>query len=396
MVLLYVLAVPLIVNAYRFDNAYTEVWYCLAATELNAGGRADGAGFERYSFLLQIYNQETDDSARVTGEKRVGAATSSSNDNVIDCIPLRLYEGVFEYTFSVGLGLDTSSVAGTIVIPADTFLFSCSDLVLGKQNREADFRFHEYAFIPAVGQQFSRRDTLVSYVEIYGLIPDSLSYITNYRITDSTEYIMFDKHRAQLKHTYTQVDTCTMPLYGFTDGTYLLSVEIDDPAQATRLWCTRSLFIVTGQDTISFAQSMSGIDDEQQRRLREADQSFSTGTVHGRTSGRGVYYVEHGKPDYVERFPMIEWARPLELWHYFSANEEVLFCDTKEDGNYQLIATLREGEFSYVLEFGLRDPEMDTRWPWLFKIAPGTFWGQKTMDEQIEDIRMREEGIEDE
>jgi hypothetical protein len=132
-----------------------------------------------------------------------------------------------------------------------------------------------------------------------------------------------------------------------------------------------------------------------ERRLVEADQNFSTGTVQGRVSARGVYYIQRGKPDYIERFPMIEWARPLELWHYFSTNEEVLFCDVREDGDYQLVAMLREGEFSYILEFGLRDPEKDTRWPWLFKIAPGTYWGQKTREEQIEDIMGREEGIED-
>ena len=85
----------------------------------------------------------------------------------------------------------------------------------------------------------------------------------------------------------------------------------------------------------------------------------------------------------------------MELWHYSSSNEEVLFCDTREDGNYQLITTLREGEFTYVLEFGLRDPEKDVKWPWFFKIAPGMYWGQKSREEEEEDIMRREEGIED-
>jgi len=396
MLLLYVIAVPLVVNPYRFDGGYTEVWYHLSIGELTTNSRtADEAVFERYSFLLQIFNRETGDSARVTGEKRVRVTAGNSTDNIIDYIPLQLYEGIFEYTFLIESDFDTFFVAGDVEIPADTFLFSCSDLVLGKQNRKTDFSFHEYALIPAIDQHFSRRDTLVSYVEIYGLIPDSLNYVTNYRIVDSTEHIVFDKHRAQLKHMYTQVDTCTIPLYDFTDGTYLLSVEIADPALRTTLWCTRSLIIATEWNELSSVRSRSDIDDELQRRLLEADQSFSVGTVPGRMSERGAYYVQHGEPDYIERLPMIEWARPLELWHYSSTNEEVLFCDTKEDGDYQLIATFREGEFSYILEFGLRDPERDVKWPWFFKIAPGTYRGQKAIGEQIEDIIEREEGIED-
>lgn len=396
MLLLYVIAVPLVVNTYRFDGGYTEVWYHLSAGELTTNSRtADDAVFERYSFLLQIFNRETGDSARVTGEKRVRVTAGSSTDNIVDYIPLQLYEGFFEYKFFIELNFDTFFVAGDVEIPADTFLFSCSDLVLGKQSRKTDFRFHEYALVPAVGQQFSRRDTLVSYVEIYGLVPDSLNYVTKYRIVDSTEHIVFDRHRAQLKHTYTQIDTCTIPLYGFIDGTYLLSVEIGDPALHTTLWCTRSLIIATERDEVSSVQSYSAVDDELQRRLLEADQNFSTGTVQGRTSERGAYYIQYGKPDYIERLPMIDWARPLELWHYSSTNEEVLFCDTREDGNYRLIATLREGEFSYILEFGLRDPEKDLRWPWLFNIAPGTYRGQKAIGEQIEDIMGREESIGD-
>jgi hypothetical protein len=396
MVLFYILAVPLVVNAYRFDNGYTEVWYTLSPREVVSDSlTADREGFERYSFLLQILNRENGDSARVTGEKRVRAPAVGSADGIVDYIPLQLYEGVFEYTFSVAFDFDTFSVTNDIEIPADTFLFSCSDLVLGKQERKVAFRFHKYALVPAVGQQFSRRDTLVSYVEIYGLVPDSLNYITHYRIIDSTENVAFDKHRAQRKYASTQVDTCTMPLYGFTDGTYLLSVEIEDPARRTRLWCTRSLIIVTEQGAVHAALSSSDTRDELQLML-EADRSFSTGTVQGRMSERGVYYVAHGRPDYVERFPMIEWARPLELWHYFSTSEEVLFCDTKEDGNYQLIVVLREGEFSNILEFGLHDPEKETRWPWLFKIAPGTHRGQKPMEEQAEDIMKKDEGIENE
>lgn len=396
MLLLYVIAVPLVVNAYRFDGGYTEMWYHLSAGELTTNGRTtDDTVFERYSFLVQIFNRETGDSARVTGEKRVRVTAGSAADDIVDYIPLQLYEGFFEYAFFIELNSDTFFVAGDIEIPADTFLFSCSDLVLGKQNRKTDFIFHEYALIPVVGQQFSRRDTLVSYLEIYGLVPDSLNYVTKYRIVDSTEQVVFDKHRAQLKHTYTQVDTCTIPLYDLIDGTYLLTVEIADPALYTTLWCTRSLIIATERDDILSARSHFDIDDELQRRLLKADQLFSAGTIQGRMSERGLYYVEHGKPDYIERLPMIDWARPLELWHYSSTNEEVLFCDTKEDGNYQLIVTLREGEFSYILESGLRDSEKDVRWPWLFKIAPGTYRGQKAIGEQIEDIMGREEGIED-
>lgn len=395
MVLFYVLAVPLMVNAYRFDNGYTELWYALSG-EAVTSKTAEGVGFEQYSFVLQILNRETYDSARVAGEKRVRTPAGGSARRIVDYIPLQLYAGTFQYTFFVECDFDTFFVAGDIEIPADTFLFSCSDLVLGRQHRKTDFRFHEYALIPAVGQQFSRRDTLVSYVEVYGLVPDSLNYVTKYRIVDSTQNVAFDRHRAQLKYSYTQVDTCTIPLQGFTDGTYLLSIEIKDPALHTTLWCTRSLIITTEDDKLLSSQSNFDVDDERERRMREADHNFSTGMIQGHKSGRGAYYVEHGKPDYIERFPMIEWARPLELWHYFSRNEEVLFCDTKEDGDYQLIATLREGEFSYILEFGLRDSEKDLKWPWLFKIAPGTYWGQRALEEQIEDIMGREEGIGDE
>lgn len=421
-------AAPLMLEFYRFDNGYTEAWYQFALKEIVADTRtAERAPRENYAYRLQIFNAETGDSAHVKGIRAARISSEHAADQILDYIPLQLYEGSFHYQFSVEAETCTLSLAGDIEIQPDTLLFYCSDLVPGKRSSKSDFVFHDYAFMPAVGLQFSQHDTLISYVEIYGFIPDSLYYEATYTIVDSTGHVVLATSRERLKYAYTQVDTYTIPLADFADGTYGISLEICDPAVHSTLWCMHS-FTVRREFSLATQQQSYGAlqyvmspdqyrkftllsEDEKQAyidiflseeeytkyqmRILEADEKFSSRSMLGRDSERGQYYIRHGKPDYVERFAMIEWARPLELWHYSSSNAEVLFCDTREDGNYQLITSLREGEFTYVLEFGLRDPEKDIKWPWLFKIAPGTYWGQKSRYEQLEDMMRREDGIED-
>ena len=108
-----------------------------------------------------------------------------------------------------------------------------------------------------------------------------------------------------------------------------------------------------------------------ERRLLETDANFSTGVLKGRDSERGRFYIKNGPPDDIEIVPMAGWARPFEVWYYYSEGYDVLFSDTKDDGNPRLVKIFKSGEFTEILEKGFQEGEVGE--DWFFDIAPGAY-----------------------
>ncbi len=76
--------------------------------------------------------------------------------------------------------------------------------------------------------------------------------------------------------------------------------------------------------------------EEYYRRIRYADQYFSTPGRDGWETDRGMIYVQYGEPDDIDRHPFELDRRPYQIWRYYSQRRIFLFEDTKGDGDYQL------------------------------------------------------------
>lgn len=408
LILISLIAVPaLSVDSYRFEGGYTEVWYQVSVQSLFSPEELQSTPpktlSKRYTFRFDVYNEEKSDSAHIEGIKEVHVAPGQQKHYLIDFLPVTLYPGSFSYNFEIESDGKRMLSRGEIEIPPDTVLLSCSDLILGRKDLRSEFIFHEHAFTPSIALEFVRHQMLFSYLEIYGLVPDSLYYKVKYKIINSMNDIVFEKKDKRLKYAYVQVDTFTVALANFIEGDYTFEIEVFDSAlnrvvsrtkdfkistpvveAAGRKFYYDIYYIVTPGEYKKFLdlneyEKKVYLEEfwskrdywEFERRLLETDAQFSTGVLKGRDSERGRFYIKNGPPDDIEIVPMADWARPFEVWHYFSGGYDVLFSDTKDDGNPRLVKIFKSGELTEILEKGFREGEADE--DWLFDIAPGAY-----------------------
>lgn len=394
-------------DVFRFDGGYVEIWFRVAPgvhLEEQPMLSSESTLNSHYSYDLEIVNDDGSDSASISDTKD---AFLSGNGVIVDHVPLTLYSGKFAYTMRVHVGQDSCVARGSIDIPFATEQLSCSDVVLGRIGASGQF-FRGVCFLPAVTTEFYSGEHMLSYLEIYGLEPDSLQYEAVYRISDSKGTVLLEQKKKVLKYDYVQVDTHAVSLRGMTDGTYNYSVTIKDPSSGSNVIRDRRLSVTIHGDVVEprFYREIKylvssieykrfeELDGAQRRvylkefwsrhdyyrfekRMLEADAAFSTYTLQGRDSERGRLYIMQGPPDEVEVVPIADWARPFEVWRYYGRKDYV-FCDTRNDHNPRLIRVLKPGELTKLLSTGIRDGTLDE--DWLSDIAPGTYgW-----DEEVE------------
>ncbi|MBA7534460.1 hypothetical protein ES705_26706 [subsurface metagenome] len=388
---------------YRFEGGYIEAWYQLPISQILSPEESlltpKDTIFKKYSCRLDIYNEEKNDSAHIEGVKGAYVTALQQADYFIDYIPFYLYPGNFSYCFIIESGSCRLTYEGEIEVLSDTILFYCSDLILGSRNRKSRFVCHGCAFTPLIDQAFTNRDTLFSYLEIYGLVPDSLYYRVKYQIIDSLDETVFEKHEQRLKYAYTQIDTFRIALGDFIDGNYTYIVEVFDSAlnasvSRQKRLSIRFLFDETAHmqfyrdihyiiSTHEYKKFSTLRDYEKRRylknfwskndywqfekRILEADDKFAIHLLKGRDSERGRFYIKNGPPDDINDMPITDWGRPLEIWYYYAQGYSVLFCDKRCDGNPVIVKIFKSGE----------EDIDDERW--LIDIAPGTYKaGQET------------------
>jgi GWxTD domain-containing protein len=76
--------------------------------------------------------------------------------------------------------------------------------------------------------------------------------------------------------------------------------------------------------------------EEYYRRIRFANQQFTTPFQPGWRTDFGTVYVKYGEPDEVARFPFEIDSKPYEVWHYYAQRRQFTFVDTKGNGEYEL------------------------------------------------------------
>ncbi|UCG29552.1 MAG: GWxTD domain-containing protein [candidate division WOR-3 bacterium] len=389
-------------NVYRFDRGYIEVWYQLPVAYLVDSQRlhaTEDTVYDFYSYRFNIQNVDGTDSAILEGKKGVMSYGEDSGELILDYIPLSLYSGKFEYALQINARDSKAQGGGIINIPPDTIFFSCSDIVIGRFGY-GDFVFHDLPFLPSIAAEFTDRERIFSYLEIYGLVPDSLFYEASYRILDEEGEVVLEQKRKVLKRDYVQIDTHSVALSQLVDGRYDYTVFIRDSSSQSSVTRIASFAIRTGGDEAGqeFYEQVQyfitpdeylkflGLSGNKRRvylkefwsrhdygllvrRIKQADERFSAGNMLGRDSERGRLYILLGAPDEIETIPIATWSRPFEVWYYYGRND-YLFCDVRNDHNPKLIRILKPGEIAQIIETGFRDGIREE--DWLSDIAPGT------------------------
>jgi GWxTD domain-containing protein len=76
--------------------------------------------------------------------------------------------------------------------------------------------------------------------------------------------------------------------------------------------------------------------EEYYRRIRFANQQFTTPFSPGWRTDFGTVYIKYGEPDEVERFPFEIDSKPYEIWHYYAQRRQFVFVDMRGNGSYEL------------------------------------------------------------
>jgi GWxTD domain-containing protein len=82
--------------------------------------------------------------------------------------------------------------------------------------------------------------------------------------------------------------------------------------------------------------SVNELREEYYRRIRYANQYYSTVNREGWETDRGMIYIKYGEPDQIERHPFELDSKPYQLWYYYGQRRTFAFIDTRGDGDYQL------------------------------------------------------------
>ncbi|MCX7996023.1 MAG: GWxTD domain-containing protein [candidate division WOR-3 bacterium] len=386
--LLTIMGGDLYTKCYAFSNDYAEVWYFIPASEVGYSLMQDSM-YNTYSYRIAINSYEQKDSVIREGIKGIRRGRAGIGDFILDCFPVFLFPGRFSYKLNVALFGKKLSASGEFEIISDTIPFYLSDLILGsKTERDTVFVRKGIKFTPRIASKYTNLDTLFSYIEIYGLVPDSLFYFVYYQIKDSLSQTIYKNEFTRLKYDYSQFDTLSISLWGFQDGVYQLIVEIFEPALniSAKREC---VFIVTEvlPEIVDepFAWEIKYLISEREykkflkmsrkaqiqylkkfwskrnykefkRRLIEVDAKFSTSFIKGRDTPMGRYYKNNGPPDEVYLYgPGVatradirhKGARvdePQEVWIYETKGLQVIFKDINKDGVYELVRFAKHGD----------------------------------------------------
>jgi len=71
-------------------------------------------------------------------------------------------------------------------------------------------------------------------------------------------------------------------------------------------------------------------------RVAYADANFTSYSLEGWRSDRGMVLILQGAPDNIERHPFEYYAKPYEVWQYYNLNKQFLFVDYTGFGDYRL------------------------------------------------------------
>jgi GWxTD domain-containing protein len=76
--------------------------------------------------------------------------------------------------------------------------------------------------------------------------------------------------------------------------------------------------------------------NEYYNRVAYANQNFTSYSLDGWRSDRGMVMIILGAPDNIDRHPFEYYAKPYEVWQYYNLNKQFIFVDYTGFGDYRL------------------------------------------------------------
>ncbi len=398
--------------------SYLEVYYFLDLETLGEIER-DGKRESDYLFTVKLEDLEGKKKPLVDSWTKK-ALKGALSQFVIDKFDLIVSPG--RYRLTVEIEDKSTDAKGRAVMEFTVRRWepslTLSDIELAKSIRDSTgpSSFNKYALevIPnPLGTVYPQKDTLYFYLEVYNLEPDSGAYIFTSAIYDAGgKLLRSTKPRVRKKRgSSVAIETGGIPLGGFEDGEYLLSVEVVDLSTSQRASASKPFRFVTRRierevpkelmDYLSFIDYVASpqelkafkkLKDEREKkafltrfwkkrdpdpetpeneflrefieRVKYADRNYSQGGRKGRYTDRGRIYIRYGPPDQVQKVTLVSHARDREEWTYFtrgrgSKGMKFIFVDIDGTGNYELVYSSIEEEptrpdwKSYLKEWGL-------------------------------------------
>lgn len=84
------------------------------------------------------------------------------------------------------------------------------------------------------------------------------------------------------------------------------------------------------------ADEYNPVFNEYYSRVAYANQNFTTYSLDGWKSDRGMVFIILGAPDNIDRHPFEYYAKPYEVWQYYNLNKQFIFMDYSGFGDYRL------------------------------------------------------------
>ncbi len=84
------------------------------------------------------------------------------------------------------------------------------------------------------------------------------------------------------------------------------------------------------------ADEYNAIFNEYFNRVAFADENFTSYSLEGWRSDRGMVLIILGLPDNIDRHPFEYYSKPYEVWQYYDLNRSFLFIDNTGFGDYRL------------------------------------------------------------
>ena len=345
-----------------------------------------GQGFEAaYTMTVSVFDEEKKNliTEKIWNEKIVAISfelTSSPDNFNLGSRSFELSPGVYSIKTSL-FDKDSKneySSENIVVVKQFTQVPALSDVMLisGRTVIEGTSKI-----IPNVSRNVvSDRDPLSMFFEIYS--DTSTNLLINYEIIDEKETQVFNKsEQVSLKKGTNQifhnVDSLMLDL-----GKNLLKITLKDSAgkvydTSVKSFMSRwvgvpialtdldkaieQLVYLASPEDLAFmketdnrrekakrfvafwrkqdpnpADEYNPVFNEYYNRVAYTNQNFTSYSLEGWRSDRGMVLIILGAPDNIDRHPFEYYAKPYEVWQYYNLNKQFIFVDYTGFGDYRL------------------------------------------------------------
>ena len=345
-----------------------------------------GQGFEAsYSLTVSVYDQDKQNliTEKIWNEKIVAISfelTSSPENFNLGHRSFELTPGI--YTIQTSLTDNDSKnqydSESKYEVKSFTSMPSISDIMLVSKTTVVD---GNTKIIPNVSRNIlTDRDNLSTFFEIY--TDTTLSLLVDYRILDEeeieitnvTKKVNLNKGTTQI---FNSIDSLNLNL-----GNYFLKVSLLDSSGKILSYSIKSfvsrwfgvpnsitdldkaideMVYIANPEDISYindapnqmekakrfvaywakydknpSDAYNPVFNEYYNRVEMANANFTTYSLEGWRSDRGMVFIILGSPDNIERHPFEYYAKPYEVWQYYNLNRSFLFVDNTGFGDYRL------------------------------------------------------------